>query len=202
MITRIKSVVFCFLFTGVFFFASAQTPGYNDSVEAYFKKYVKEHEVVKEKDKNYMQFFPVDEKFRIVCSFERKTNNPWFLMETSGPVKKNYRVYGTIHFTVNDTAVILNIYQSQDLMAVDKYRHHLFIPFTDATSGEETYTGGRYIDLYISDIAGDKYVIDFNKAYNPYCAYVSDKYNCPIPPKENELPVSIRAGEKAFLKNH
>jgi uncharacterized protein (DUF1684 family) len=68
-------------------------------------------------------------------------------MESSGPIKKNYRVYGIIHFTINDTAVTLNIYQSQDLMTTKEYKDHLFIPFTDATSGEETYESGRYIDL-------------------------------------------------------
>src|SRR6188768_1101399 len=110
--------------------------------------------------------------------------------------------FSSIHFTINDTAVTLNIYQSQDLMTMQQYKDHLFIPFTDATSGEETYESGRYIDLEIKDIANDKVLIDFNKAYNPYCAYVSGKYNCPIPPSENRLTVTIRAGEKAFRKTH
>jgi uncharacterized protein (DUF1684 family) len=111
-------------------------------------------------------------------------------------------VYGIIHFTINDTSVALNIYQSQDLMVTQQYRDHLFIPFTDATSGEETYESGRYIDLEINDIKNDKLLIDFNKAYNPYCAYVSGKFNCPVPPPENRLVVAIRAGEKAFKKAH
>ena len=175
---------------------------YKDSVESYFKKYVKEHEVVTGKDKEFMSFFPVNEKYKINCRFERTLNSPWFRMESSGPIKKNYRVYGIIHLTINDTAVTLSLYQSQDLMTSKQYKDHLFIPFTDATSGEETYASGRYIDLDIKDIAGDKYVIDFNKAYNPYCAYVSGKYNCPIPPAENRLIVAIRAGEKAFGKAH
>ena len=123
-------------------------------------------------------------------------------MESSGQIKRNYRVYGTIHFTINDTAVTLNIYQSQDLITTSKYRDHLFIPFTDATSGEETYESGRYLDLEIKDIKNDKVLIDFNKAYNPYCAYVSGKFNCPIPPAENRLAVAIPAGEKAFGKPH
>lgn len=163
---------------------------------------MKEHEVVTGKDKMLMAFFPVDEKFRIVSKFERKVNSPWFRMESSGQIKKNYRVYGTIHFTINDTAVTLNIYQSQDLMGTEKYRDHLFIPFTDATSGEDTYESGRYIDLEIKDIKNDTFLIDFNRAYNPYCAYVSGKFNCPIPPAGNRLPVAIRAGEKAFGKPH
>lgn len=183
-------------------FSFAQDKSYKDSIEAHFKKYVKEHEVVKGKDKELMSFFPANEKYVILCSFERTSNSPWFRMESSGPLKRNYRVYGKIHFTINDTAVTLNIYQSQDLMTTEQYRDHLFIPFTDACSGIETYESGRYLDLEIKDISNDKVLIDFNRAYNPNCAYVRGKYNCPIPPAENHLPVAIRAGEKAFGKPH
>ncbi|MEI9910512.1 MAG: DUF1684 domain-containing protein [Bacteroidota bacterium] len=84
---------------------------------------------------------------------------------------------------------------------MEEYREQLFLPFTDLTTGEETYTAGRYIDLTFNDIIGDKVVIDFNKAYNPYCAYISGKYNCPIPPKENNLTVAILAGEKNYGKH-
>ena len=195
---RIFLVFAALLFTCISF----SQKSYKDSIESYFKKYVKEHEVVTGKDKESISFFPVNEKYRMACRFERTINSPWFRMESSGPIKKNYRVYGIIHFRISDTALTLNIYQSQDLMASKQYKDHLFIPFSDATSGEETYESGRYIDLDIKDITGDKYVIDFNKAYNPYCAYVSGKYNCPIPPAENRLMVAIRAGEKAFGKAH
>ena len=196
---RIFLVFISLLFVSISF---AQSKTYKDSIESHFTKYVKEHEVVTGKGKELISFFPVNEKYLINCRFERTINSPWFRMESSGPIKKNYRVYGKIHFSINDSAVILNIYQSQDLMATQQYRDHLFIPFTDATSGEETYESGRYIDLEINDIKNDKVLIDFNKAYNPYCAYISGKFNCPIPPDENRLVVSIRAGEKAFSKAH
>ena len=195
---RIFYIAICLLFV---YLSSAQN-SYKDSIESYFKKYVKEHEVVSGKDKEFISFFPVNEKYRMTCRFERTMNSPWFRMESSGPIKKNYRVYGIIHFTINDTAVTLNIYQSQDLMTTKEYKDHLFIPFTDATSGEETYESGRYIDLEIKDITNENVLIDFNKAYNPYCAYVSGKYNCPIPPAENRLIVAIRAGERFFGKHH
>lgn len=194
---RIFLIFVSLLFVNILF---AQR-SYKDSIETYLKKYVKEHEVVNGKDKELMSFFPVNENYRIICRFERTINSPWFRMESSGPVRRNYRTYGVLHFTINDTSLTLNIYQSQDLMTSKEYKDHLFIPFSDATSGEETYESGRYIDLDIKDIAGDKYVIDFNRAYNPYCAYVSGKYNCPIPPVENRLIVAIRAGEKAFGKS-
>jgi len=75
----------------------------------------------------------------------------------------------------------------------------LFIPFADVTSGDETYGTGRYIDISTKDIINNTVVIDFNKAYNPYCAY-SNGYNCPIPPAENYLAVAIKAGERSFAK--
>lgn len=196
---RIFWLIVSFLFAHISF---AQNKSYNDSIEAYLKKYVKEHEVVTGKDKELMSFFPVDAKYRISCRFERTPNSQWFKMESSGQIRRNYRTYGILHFKINDTVITLNIYQSQDLMTTTQYRDHLFIPFTDATSGEETYESGRYIDLEIKDIASDKFTIDFNKAYNPYCAYVSGKFNCPIPPVENRLIVAIRAGEKTFGKQH
>ena len=103
---------------------------------------------------------------------------------------------GTVYFSfkpAGNSVVFIN----------GKEFYKLFIfPFTDATSGEESYINGRYIDLSLSDIKNDKLIIDFNFAYNPYCAYVSNLYNCPIPPKENDLPVAIRAGEKTFPKSH
>ena len=199
MITRVFLSLVCFVFAN---FSFAQGRLYKDSIESYFKKYVKEHGVVTGKDKELMAFFPVNETYLINCKFERTVNSPWFRMESSGQIKKNYRVYGTIRFIINDTAVTLSVYQSQDLMTTRQYRDHLFIPFTDKTSGEETYESGRYIDLEIKDIKNENVLIDFNRAYNPYCAYVSGKFNCPIPPAENRLPVAIRAGEKTFGKRH
>jgi uncharacterized protein (DUF1684 family) len=84
-------------------------------------------------------------------------------------------------------------------MKQEKLREYLFVPFGDATSGFESYGGGRYIEFYISDIKNNKVIIDFNKAYNPYCAYTTG-YNCPIPPAENLLTVAIPAGEKNYGK--
>ena len=84
-------------------------------------------------------------------------------------------------------------------MKTAEYRDHLFIPFADATTSNETYEGGRYIDLNISDIKDGIIIIDFNKAYNPYCAYDHD-YSCPLPPKENHITIAVRAGEKRFKK--
>ena len=83
-----------------------------------------------------------------------------------------------------------------------QYKDYLFLPFTDLTSGKETYASGRYLDLKTDEIKNGKVTLDFNKAYNPYCAYVSGVYNCPIPPKENTLGVEVKAGEKLFTGSH
>lgn len=193
------------LFTCIFFCTTFYGYGqdvYNDSLNSYIARYVKNHEVVTADDKQFFSFFTINEKYKVTADVEETTNSKWFSMETTGAIKKTFRVYGVLHFSINDTAVTLNIYQSQNLMNIAEYENHLFLPFTDITSGEETYAAGRYIDLDISDIKNNKVVIDFNKAYNPYCAYVSGKYNCPIPPKENQLPVAILAGEKIFSKQH
>lgn len=170
---------------------------YEDSVNTFIKKYVDEHEVVKGDDKKKLQFYPVNKNWRVKAVFEKKENSPWFMMPTSGKLKQEYRVYGVLSFTLNDTACKLNVYQSRQLMASPQYANYLFLPFTDRTSGIDTYGAGRYIDLVFDDISDGNCTIDFNKAYNPYCAYVSG-YNCPIPPKENDVPVTVTAGEKNY----
>ena len=173
---------------------------YEDSINNFLTLYVKDHEVVKGDDKKLMQFFPVSRQYRVTTAFERKENSEWFWMTTSGNSKQEYRIYGMITFKLNDTLLHLNVYQSKYLMTTKDYSQHLFIPFIDKTSGFETYGAGRYIDLTISDIHDNICVIDFNKAYNPYCAYAGG-FNCPIPPKENDLAIAVKAGEKNYLKH-
>jgi uncharacterized protein (DUF1684 family) len=173
---------------------------YNDSLQSYIDDYIKDHEVVKGDDKKFLQFFPVDENYRVVADFEKVKDSKWFLMETSGHEKKMYRVYGTLSFTINGTPARLNLYQSQNLLSDPKYKDYLVLMFTDKTSGDESYDVGRYLDFTLGDIKNNKVIIDFNKAYNPYCAYEKNKYNCPIPPKENNLPIAIKAGEKIYGK--
>ena len=140
-----------------------------------------------------IHFFTVDTQFICTADFVRTKGEKAFQMPTSGSVTKLYVKYGEAHFTINNKPYKLNVYQSINLTRQRKYRNYLFIPFRDATSGKETYGGGRYIDLTIPQ--GDKLVINFNKAYHPYCAY-TEGYNCPIPPRENFIPVKIEAGVK------
>nr|WP_299384229.1 DUF1684 domain-containing protein [Allomuricauda sp.] len=138
-------------------------------------------------------FFPIDESFKIKAKFERTDDAVPFLMKTTTSRLPKYEVYGVATFEVDGKTLQLNIYQSHSLRATKAYENYLFLPFTDRTNGEETYNGGRFLDLEIPE--GDFIVIDFNKAYNPYCAY-NHNYSCPIPPKENDLPIKITAGIK------
>ena len=114
-------------------------------------------------------------------------------MKTTTNRLPKYEVYGIASFELNGNGYQLNIYQSHRLRETDEYKNYLFLPFNDLTNGDETYGGGRFIDLEIPD--NDSIIIDFNKAYNPYCAY-NPKYSCPIPPEENDLDVHISAGIK------
>ncbi|MFI5187902.1 MAG: DUF1684 domain-containing protein [Chitinophagales bacterium] len=194
-----KSCTVISLFIICFINLSAQ-PSYSDSLQTYINRYIKDHEVVRGADKKYLQFFPIDESYRVTANFQKATDSKWFLVETSGRERKMFRVFGTVSFTIHDTIVRSNLYQAQNLLADPKLKDYLVLMFTDKTNGTETYDAGRYIDLETGNIKNDRIIIDFNKAYNPYCAYVRNKYNCPIPPRENDLPVAIRAGEKAYGK--
>jgi uncharacterized protein (DUF1684 family) len=173
---------------------------YLDSLTAYSRDYIQTHEVVKGADRAFLQFFALDSSYRILAHFERLPNNPWISMPTSGRIRKSYRQFGKIQFSMRDTLQQLFLYQSKSLMETSRYRDYLFIPFTDGTTGIETYGAGRYLDFTLGDIQDSVLRIDFNKAYNPFCAYTTG-YDCPIPPAENALQVSIRAGEKAYGRN-
>ncbi|MCE7059618.1 DUF1684 domain-containing protein [Dyadobacter sp. CY343] len=153
---------------------------------------------LKKKDLPYLRFYEPDSAFKVKARFEKVKGQP-FEMPTYSGINKTYVRYGILKFRVNGRRQTLTVYRSLSLQANAKYKDYLFIPFKDKTNGSESYGGGRYIDLKTTDIKDNSYVIDFNKAYNPYCAY-SVGYNCPIPPSANHLAVAISAGEKKFGK--
>ena len=142
-----------------------------------------------------LDFYPVNEKFFVVAQFIRTENEQPFEMKTSTERKPVYVKYGEAHFNINGQFFKLNIYRNIELSEKEQYKDYLFLPFSDLTCGNESYIGGKYIDLKIPQ--GDTIVIDFNRSYNPYCAY-SPKYSCPKVPLENDLKIAIRAGVKKF----
>ncbi len=193
-----KQLLFALLLPVIFCCSiTAQDKVYTDSIKKFQQKYVQEHEVVKGKNKKLFRFFPVNKKYLVNCTFEAIKDTIGFIMKTSGSINKKHYRYGKLYFTINGTQQQLTIYQSDKLMNTPEYADYLFVPFTDATTGNQTYGSGRYLDLRLGDINNNAVLLDFNKCYNPYCAYTSG-YNCPIPPKENHLAVEIKAGEKVF----
>ena len=177
----------------------AQKKSYKDSLADYQNNYVATHEVVGKADRKYIQFYNLDERYRVTASFKKIDDKEGFYMNTSSGKKQKYYKYGLLTFRLHDSLLHLYVYQSKDLMKQAALKEYLFVPFGDATSGFESYGGGRYIEFYMSDIKNNQVTIDFNKAYNPYCAYTTG-YSCPIPPLENLLKVPIAAGEKNYSK--
>jgi uncharacterized protein len=179
----------------------AQPLGYKDALLTYQKKYVQTHEVVKGDDKTFFRFFKINQKYKVIARFEKISDSSGFIMKTSGKKTPRYYRYGKLYFSIDKKALQLTVYQSEQLMADSSYRDYLFVPYTDITSGEKSYGGGKYIDIRMNEIRNNRVIIDFNKAYNPYCAYTTG-YNCPIPPAENDLSIAIEAGEMEFAKPH
>ncbi|WP_316632545.1 DUF1684 domain-containing protein [uncultured Flavobacterium sp.] len=142
-----------------------------------------------------LDFYPISGNYFVVAKFEKAQDEKVFEMKTTGTRTPKYIKYGTLYFTLNNVALKLNVYRSIELSKTKEYKDHLFLPFSDLTSGKESYIGGRYIDLKIPK--GNTIAVDFNQAYNPYCAY-NHKYSCPLVPLENDLKVEVKAGVKNF----
>ncbi len=137
-----------------------------------------------------LQYFPGNPELQFVLTVEEfaKDARDVIQMATSSGETASHLRWGQLKFEVDGTPVVLTVYRDID-------GEEYFLPFTDATTENESYSDGRYLDLPAS---GDgRLLVDFNYAYNPYCAY-NPHWSCPIPPAENRLPVAITAGEKTF----
>ena len=132
----------------------------------------------------------MDETYRVSTKLERFDSPKHIVMATSSGTRQTYLRYVAFSFEIKRQHLKLIVHKSGE----DPYARSLFIPFSDETSDHEAYASGRYLDL--EEQGGDD-ELDFNMAYNPYCAY-SEDYTCPIPPVVNSLPVKILAGEKNY----
>ena len=139
--------------------------------------------------------YDFDLSFVVTAGFNKIANPDTVIMKTSAGTEKKYLKYAQLHLNIGQSHCHLYAYQS----LVEEYKTSLFIPFKDLTNGNETYGGGRYLEVLIP--TGNQIVLNFNNAYNPYCAY-ADGYYCPIPPAENSLPVAIKAGALAPAASH
>ena len=138
-----------------------------------------------------LNYFEVDPNYKISASLEKIENNSRLRLGTSDGVVKDYLKYAYANFQLQGQDLRLLVLRSLE----NDEQDYLFIPFSDATSGEQTYGGGRYLDLEFTN--KERLEIDFNLAYNPYCVF-SATFSCPLPPSENDLPVAIRAGERIY----
>jgi uncharacterized protein (DUF1684 family) len=139
-----------------------------------------------------LAYYPVNPELRFSAKLHRYPSpRPIKLATNSGEIRRGLR-YGYFEFQVGSQTCRLQVYRLEDTSSGEPY---LFIPFRDSTSGHETYAAGRYMDL--KENTSGIYDLDFNRAYNPYCAYNST-FSCPVPPAENTLSVPIRAGEKKY----
>src|SRR6266851_1830119 len=133
-----------------------------------------------------LRYFAPEPTLRHEATLERPTTTEYEDIQTSDGQIQHLPRAGTLRLEIDGAVVALAAYDQG---------HELFIPFRDATSGDETYGAGRYVEAH--PLGGDRYEVDFNAAYNPYCAY-NENWSCPLPPRENWLAVPIRAGEMSF----
>lgn len=144
-----------------------------------------------------LDFFSFDASFVVKATLKRTPNSEWFKMKTTTDELSKERIYGILYFELKGKQFQLNVYQGEELMVTEGFEDYLFLPFIDNTNGTLTYGGGRYIDLRIPK--DDIIEVDFNKAYNPYCAY-NERYSCPIVPRVNYLDIEVKAGIKNYKK--
>jgi len=137
-----------------------------------------------------LKYYPVDPAFKVPAALRLSKDRPVFDMPTSTGTNRKMQRVGVLEFTLQATQMSLAAFVEDGTQQITS----LFVPFADVTTGMETYSAGRYLDLKPTPTGF--YVIDFNRAYNPTCAY-NPTWECPYPPAENRLKVAIRAGEKA-----
>ncbi len=140
-----------------------------------------------------LDFFTYDSTYLVTAKLTKTPKEKPFMMLTTTDMVVEYIKYGTVSFELLDNQYSLDIYKN---LEDPNERDNLFLPFLDDTNGNESYGGGRYINLDIPQV--DNLIIDFNSAFNPYCVY-DEKYSCPIVPAENYLPLEIKAGVMNFL---
>lgn len=194
-----RAVIFSFLLIAAI--PAIAQHNYHDSLLAFQANYKKELFEIIKNDTSFVRFYEPDVHYRVTARVEMLPSQSFFTMSTSANQGLKARRFAKVYFTLNGKPYGLFAYQLGFLLESKDNKDAFFIPFIDEGSGKSSYEGGRYLDFKMGDIVDNKLIIDFNKAYNPYCAFVAG-YNCPIPPPENTLPVVITAGEKKFAKGH
>lgn len=143
-----------------------------------------------------LPFYPTDYRYYVAATLVRDSTSQPFAMPTSTARRLLYRKYGELHFVLDGQPQHLSIYQPQDLLKRPGFEDYLIVPFTDLSNGHGSYGGGRYLDLRLPPAGARVMQLDFNRAYNPSCAY-GPGYSCPVPPAENRLTVAIPTGVRS-----
>jgi len=207
---RYFSILFLFIFLswqGYSQISQDSIDSYYESVEKYRKgkniklMYSESTPLKPEQQKNFkgLKYFPPNISFLLEANLVKEAEQKTVVLKTSTERAPEYIQYGYVTFVLNDKEQRLIAYQSKKLVDVKSDENYLFIPFRDGTTGEDSYPGGRYVDCIIP-VEGNTVLLDFNKAYNPYCAY-NPRFSCVIPPEKNRLLIKIEAGEKIFEKH-
>lgn len=139
-----------------------------------------------------LHYYPANADFHLSASITRDARTDTVFIQTSDNMTARYLRWGQASFEIDKKPQHLTLFRSAT--GADST---LFIPFTDLSNGRGSYGGGRYLDVARPKADASEIELDFNRAYNPYCAY-NDEYSCPVPPTENRLQVAIPAGEKSF----
>jgi uncharacterized protein len=144
-----------------------------------------------------LSYFAPDKSYALTADLEAFEDPETVQMPLTDGKTEGYLKYGKATFELGDKVHSLVVFLKQN--PEPNKPPQLFVPFTDQSNGFETYGGGRYLDVPMPAQNAGTLVLDFNKAYNPFCAY-NAAYSCPVPPKENRLPVKMLAGEKTYAK--
>ena len=183
-----------------YLYLHAQTEVYRAKTDLEFKNEEKSP-LIKDSIPNFMglDYFDWDARFVLPCAYTFIPDGREFEMKTTTDRLPLYKDYALLTFEFEDSTYTLHAYLNVAYAQKEGYDSSLFVPFTDHTNGGETYGGGRYMDIKIPK--GKKMLLDFNRAYNPYCSY-NPRYSCPVPPEENRLPFRIEAGVKNYHGDH
>ena len=194
-----KPIFFCILFI-ISVFSFSQTIEYHKSIKAFQDEYTEHYtnpETSPYKQNVHLfeghRFFPIDEKYRVKATFIETPSLA--ILNTSTSRLAEYSKLGVLEFQLQGKTFQLAIFYSDGYAVDDEYADKAFVPFMDLTNGETSYTNGRYCYVQLPKENGEEIILDFNKATNPYCAYVVG-YSCVRPPDENNLNIEILAGIK------
>lgn len=185
------------LFAAIFYNMSGNDENYQFQIDKFRATYQKsltkgaDAPIQDPRNVKGLRYFPVNMDYLVQAKVKKFKEFKTLQMTTNRNEKVNYIYYATLSFELLGKPCELVLFQNQ------KNVTEFFLPFTDLTTGESTYGSGRYLNVKVSE--NNSIELDFNKSYNPFCAY-NDNYSCPIPPKENQLLIKIEAGEKTFSK--